>query len=415
MNSNFRNLFIISILFFLFGFITNLNDILIPHLKRACELSDFQSAFVQFAFFGAYFLVSIPAARIIRFTGYKNGIVIGLIICAIGALIFIPAANTRTYQLFLLGLSVLASGITLLQVAANPYVSLLGSADKASSRLSLMGGLNSLGASLAPFAGGILILSAVEYSVSQLALLPENEKTSYLNTQAGMVVLPYTILAFCLFALAALIFFAKLPLIQAEAKTEEQNSDFSIRQYPELYYGIIAIFCYVGAEVCIGSFIIRYGQGLKIEGFTEQMGSRFVSIYMVGAMIFRFIGISLLGKVAPLKALLTSSVLAFILLLVSISTQGYLALSCAVLVGACNSIMWPVIFPNSIENLGIHSSKGSSYLIMAVVGGAIIPLLMGYFSDKIGIQKAFIVPALCYIFIGYYAFKFTKWGKPMNS
>ena len=246
MKENQKNLFIISILFFLFGFITNLNDILIPHLKRACELNDFQSAFVQFAFFGAYFLVSIPAARIIKFTGYKNGIVIGLSICALGALLFIPAANTRMYQLFLLGLAVLASGITLLQVAANPYVSLLGAPDKAASRLSLMGGLNSLGASLAPFAGGILILSAVEFTASQIGALPATEKLNFLNSQATMVIMPYTVLAGFLACLAALIYFARLPHIQAETGVETEKMSFSLSDYPELYYGIAAIFCYVG-------------------------------------------------------------------------------------------------------------------------------------------------------------------------
>src|SRR6185312_9683730 len=218
-------LIIIAILFFIFGFVTNLNDILIPHLKRACQLNDFQSAFVQFAFFGAYFLMSLPAGAVLKRTGYKNGIVLGLVICACGAVLFIPAANTRYYPLFLIGLSVLASGITLLQVAANPYVTVLGSATTASSRLSLMGTLNSLGATLGPYVGGLFILSGIEYSAEQLkSMLPEQLNT-YLNTEASSVKIPYLVLMSLLLLLAILIYKSKLPEIENEAEEVENNSN----------------------------------------------------------------------------------------------------------------------------------------------------------------------------------------------
>lgn len=408
MNSNARNLLIISVLYFLFGFITNLNDILIPHLKRACELSsDFASVFVQFAFFGAYFIMSIPAAGIIKKMGYKTGISIGLSITALGAFLFIPAAQTRIYEIFLVALAILASGITLLQVAANPYVSLLGTPEKGASRLSLMGGLNSLGASVGPFAGGILFLSSVKnYTADEIALLSSEEKTQWLTQAAESVIAPYATLGIILLILAGMIRFSKLPELQFEA--ESNSTSFKLWEHKQLIMGIIGIFVYVGAEVGIGSFIIRYGQSLQIDGFTDLIGSRFVTGYMVGAMIFRFIGSALLEKRNPLFMLTIFALAAIILLLCSILSTGYLALVLAILTGACNSIMWPVIFPHAIKNLGIHTNKGSSYLIMAVVGGAIIPLIMGYISDKSSISIAYFVPLLCYVYIAFYGLKYYK-------
>lgn len=406
MKSIVRNLAIISILYFLFGFVTSLNNILIPHLKLACELeSDFATAFIQFAFFGAYFLMSLPSAAIIKKIGYKNGIMLGLTIASVGAMLFIPAAQTRIYELFLLGLAVLASGITLMQVAVNPYVSLLGEPSKGASRLSLMGGLNSLGGTLGPYAGGVLLLSSVELSKEKIASFSTEEKLQWLSNQASEVIMPYTLLALFLLLLAAMIYFAKLPDIIFEEETKSAEN-FSVLNKPKLMLGILGIFFYVGAEVGIESFIIRYGEGLGIENYTKLIGSRFVAAYMLSAMIFRFLGVGLLRKFAPLRVLLISALIAIGLLIVSLSTTGYIALAAAVLVGACNSIMWPVIFPEAIAGLGKHTNTASSYLIMAVVGGAIIPLLMGFVSDKAGIQNAYAIPLVCYVFIGYYGFRF---------
>jgi FHS family L-fucose permease-like MFS transporter len=390
-------------LFFIFGFVTNLNDILIPHLKRACQLNDFQSAFVQFAFFGAYFLMSLPAGAILKKIGYKKGIVLGLVTCMVGALLFLPAANSTEYIYFLFALSVLATGITLLQVAANPYVSVLGPAHQASSRLSIVGTFNSIGASLAPHIGGILILSGIEYSASQIQAMPDVTRMAYLNSEAALVKTPYLVLAGCLLVIALLIHFSRLPEIELEKDDISQgNLKGSVLQYRHLVLGIIAIFTYVGAEVGIGSFIIRYGQSLSIEGFTERMGSSFVRNYMIGAMVGRLIGIVVLPKVSTAKALAFNCAIAVLLIIVSILTQGKFALWCIVLVGLCNSIMWPAIFPLAIEGLGRFTKKGSSLLIMGVVGGALVPLLIGFVSDQAGIKLAFIVPALCYLFILYY-------------
>ena len=399
-------LIIIAILFFIFGFVTNLNDILIPHLKRACQLNDFQSAFVQFAFFGAYFLMSIPAGAVLKRTGYKNGIVIGLVICACGAALFVPAANTRYYPLFLIALGILASGITLLQVAANPYVTALGSSATASSRLSLMGTLNSLGAALGPFIGGLFILSGIEYTATQLKQMMPDQLAVYLDGEAASVKIPYLILMSLLLLLAFLIYTSKLPEIENRASDEEgeEQGSKSILQYPHLLLGVVALFFYVGAEVSLGSFMIRYGQSLSIPGFTEKAGSQFVSFYMLGAMGARFLGILVLPKVNSAKALAFTSFMAIVFVVVStLLLQGKQALWVIAFTGMCNSIMWPVIFPLALDGLGNFTKRGSSLLIMAVVGGALVPLFIGFFSDKIGINYALLLTAFCYAYILFYA------------
>jgi FHS family L-fucose permease-like MFS transporter len=395
---------IISSLYFMWGFVTNLNDILIPHLKRACQLNDFQSAFVQFAFFGAYFFMAVPAGLLLKKTGYKLGMVIGLLTACAGALLFLPSANTRVYIYFLFALSVLASGITILQVAANPYVSILGPAHKAASRISLVGSFNSIGAFIGPFIGGLFILSNSTLSPLQIDMLPLTEKIQYLNTEAASVKLPYVILAACLFLMAVAIYFSGLP--EPAETMEEENliplKRQSIFHYRHLILGAIAIFAYVGAEVGIGSFIIRYGQTLGLDGFTDKAGSRFVIYYMMSAFVGRVLGIFYLPYVRSSHALILKSALAIVLISLSISGSGYFALWCIVLVGFCNSIMWPSIFPLAIEGLGDMTKKGSSFLIMGIVGGALVPLLVGYLSYAINTQIAFIIPGLCYFFILYY-------------
>jgi FHS family L-fucose permease-like MFS transporter len=404
---------IITVLFFIFGFVTNLNDILIPHLKRACQLTDLQSSFVTSAFFGAYFLMSLPAAAILKKTGYRKGIFIGLITMAIGALLFIPAANTRFYLLFLFALSVLASGVTLLQVAANPYVTLLGPPEGAASRLSLMGTLNSLGATLGPFIGGIIILSGVDYSTAQINAMPELERIVYLNNEAFSVKTPYLILTGILLFLGIMILFSKLPEVESEKLPdleEKEKINGSIFQHSHLILGVIAIFTYVGAEVSVGAFMIRYGQSSSIPGFTEKIGSQFASMYMFAAMTARFAGIFIMPKVSTSRALVFNSSLAIVLIMVSIFSKGSIALWCLVLVGLCNSIMWPAIFPLAISGLGSFTKKGSSFLIMGVVGGAVIPPVIGYLAgqESIGIQNAFVVVALCYAFILFYGLEGYK-------
>lgn len=397
-------LIIVTTLFFIFGFVTSLNGILMPHLKRACELSDFVSAFVPFAFFSAYFLFSIPSGIIIQKIGYKNGIVLGLVICFIGAMLFLPAANTRIYTVFLLALAILAAGITMLQVAANPYVALLGAPEKAASRISLVGFFNSLGGTISPLVGGIFILSNVNLNSIEINTLSISEKAIYLNNEAASVKVPYLILAGCLLFLAVLVYFSQMPNVDINTNDDEgevvQNTN--IFKHRQLVFGIIAIFMYVGAEVCIADFMIRYGEYLHIEGFTNKMGSLYLMGYGFAAMSGRFLGIFILPKVKSNQAIIFSSTFAVILVVISIFSTGIFALSTIVLIGLCNAVLWPSIFPLAISGLGVQTKKGSSLLIMAVVGGALIPLLFGYVSDSVGIQNAYVVTLLCYLYVLFY-------------
>ena len=404
-------LIIIVALFFIFGFVTNVNDILIPHLKRACELSNFQSAFVQSAFFGAYFFVSLPAGAILRKIGYKKGIVAGLAVAALGAFLFVPSATTREYGFFLFALAVLASGITLLQVAANPYISVLGPADKASSRMSLMGAANSLAGTLSPFIFGSLLLSGIDYTEAQIAAMPELERIAYLNGEAALVKTPYIILGLVLLALAGVVFLTKMPEIES-LQDENDGNDLSegktsIWQFRNLVLGIGAIFGYVAVEVGVASFIIRYIGDLNI-GISSEDASRYVSLYWGSAMVGRFIGIPVMARVSPAKALAFNSVVAIALILISIFSSGMVAVWCVVLCGLCHSIMWPAIFPLAIKGLGKFTKQGSSLLIMAIVGGALFPPLMGYLTDAISVQAAYFATVFCYAYLVFYGLKGHK-------
>lgn len=369
----------------------------------ACELSDFVAAFVPFAFFSAYFLFSIPSGLLIQKIGYKNGIVLGLIICFVGAMLFLPAANTRIYIFFLLALAVLAAGITLLQVAANPYVALLGDPKKASSRISLVGLFNSLGGTISPLIGGIFILSNYSPDASVIKAMSAAERLTFLASEASSVKVPYMILAGCLLSLAILVFFSKMPNIEQHQKNNQTPvSKLNLLENQPLFFGIIAIFVYVGAEVAIADFMIRYGQYLNIPGFTNQMGSLYLTAYGITAMVGRFVGIFALPRFKANQVLIVASSLAVILICLSIFSSGTIALALVALVGLCNSVLWPSIFPLAIEGLGIHTKKGSSYLIMAVAGGAVIPLIFGVLSDNIGVRYAYFVPAFCYLYIIFY-------------
>lgn len=405
---------VITCLFLMWALITNANDILIPHLKRACNLSDFQSSFVQFFFFGAYFLMSIPASKILDKYGYKKGIIMGLSLMMLGALTFIPSALTLKYEMFLVALFLLGSGITLLQVAANPYVSLLGKPETASTRLNLAQGFNSLGAAIAPFLFGSLILSADSLSDEAFNALAPDAQMTYRLSEASTVIYPYLGLAVVILLLALLIYFSNLPTIENDTheNLETENNlvatKTSVWQYSHLTFGVIAIFAYVGAEVAIGSFLIRFAGLDYIANLKEIDAKLYPSLYMLGAMIGRFLGSALLTKFNPRYAIAASAGLATLLLLSAMFTTGYTALYAVTLVGLFNSILFPTIFTTAISKLGKFTQKGSSYLIMAIVGGALIPPLMGYISDLKNIQFAFIVPMLCYAYILFYGFIGSK-------
>jgi len=385
-------------LFFMWGFITCLNDILIPHLKGVFDLSYSQAMLVQFCFFGAYFIVSLPAGAIVKKLGYQKGIVLGLVIAAIGCLGFYPAASMHSYPVFLLALFVLASGITLLQVSANPYVSMLGDAKTASSRLTMTQAFNALGTTVAPFFGALLIL---------------NEAADALSPQASAeaVQMPYVFLAAMLLVLAAIFAWLKLPNLSAPDDVEEKDSSKysgSAWQYNHLVLGAVGIFVYVGAEVSIGSFLVSFFADPNIAGLEESQAAKYIAYYWGGAMVGRFIGAAVMQKIAAGKALCFNAMLAVILILVAVFTSGTLAMAAILLVGLCNSIMFPTIFSLAIQGLGKHTSQASGILCLAIVGGAIIPLFQGLLADTVGVQPAFILPIFCYFFIAYYGLSGSK-------
>jgi FHS family L-fucose permease-like MFS transporter len=400
---------IATVLFFMWGFLTCLNDILIPHLKGIFSLNYGQALLVQFAFFSSYFIFAIPSGKLVDWRGYKQTMVIGLVVMAAGALLFLPAATLASFPLFLSALVILAAGITCLQVSANPYVTNLGPQATAASRLNLAQAFNSLGTTVAPYIGGALILGATA------AVIPKNLDSfssamlqSYRAQQASTVRLPYLFIALLLLALAVGIALIKLPTTDftrdfrpGELQTTEKGSIWS---HPYLLLGALGIFVYVGAEVSIGSFLINYLGLPHIMNFSERTAAHYVSFYWGGAMIGRFIGSYVLRFVSTGKALAVAAVIACGLVFTTMATGGHVALYSVLLIGFFNSIMFPSIFTLGLAGLGELTSKGSSLMVQAIVGGALIPLAEGHLADRIGVQHAFILPAICYVYIAIFGF-----------
>lgn len=402
-------LIIITTLFFMWGLLTALNDVLIPHLKALYTLSYGQAMLVQFCFFGAYFLVSLPAGVLIRKIGYQKGAVTGLVVAAAGCAMFYPASKSG-YALFLLGFFVLAAGITILQVAANPYVTVLGDPRTASSRLTLTQAFNSLGTAIAPALGGILILSASTLGVAELAQLPAAQQVIYRSTQAASVQMPYLVLAGALLLLAVMFAFARLPKIDHvdDATLQlEKVSRRSVLAHPHLLMGTIGIFLYVGAEVSIGSFLINFLEEPDIAALTPAAAAHYVSYYWGGAMVGRFIGFAVMRFVSPGKALAFTAASSIALIMVAVFGRGHTAMWAILAVGLCNSIMFPTIFSMALYRLGKLTGQASGILCMAIVGGALVPFAQGLFADSIGLQRSFLVPAACYAFILYFGLKFS--------
>ncbi|MBR7745756.1 sugar MFS transporter [Undibacterium baiyunense] len=404
-------LVIVTLLFFMWGLLTSLNDVLIPHLKAVYTLSYVQAMLVQFCFFGAYFIVSWPAGALIKRIGYQSGAVTGLVIAAVGCALFYPAA-TSGYGVFLLAFFVLASGITILQVAANPYVTVLGDAKTASSRLTLTQAFNSLGTTIAPALGGLLILSGTVLTAAQFDALPEVEKLAHRAKEAAAVQGPYLALAAALLVLAVLFALARLPKIVHQdevqaASTTATGKDDSVFSHRHLVLGAIGIFLYVGGEVSIGSFLINFLGEAKIANLSAADAAHYVSYYWGGAMIGRFIGFVVMRKVSPGKALAFNAACSIVLILLAIFGTGAAAMWALIAVGLCNSIMFPTIFSMALKDLGRHTGQGSGVLCMAIVGGAIVPFVQGYFADQIGLQWSFFVPAVCYIFILFFGLKYA--------
>ena len=372
-------------LFFFWGFITVLNDILIPFLKESFDLNYTQAMLVQFCFFGAYFIVSPFAGRIIDKVGYQQGIVLGLLTTASGCLLFYPSAGFHSYALFLFAFFVLAAGITVLQVAANPYVAALGSEKTAASRLNLAQAANSFGTTVGPLVGSALILGVVA-------------------ADATAVQMPYVMLGGLLVAAALVFRSIKLPVLE-HVESQESDSDDSVWNYRHLVLGALAIFLYVGGEVSIGSFLVNYFTEESIAGLSTADAGEMVAYYWGAALIGRLVGAALMNYIAATKYLAVNALIAMVMILVSMNTTGSVAMWSILAVGFFNSIMFPTIFTLAVNGLGSMTSKGSGLVCQAIVGGALVPLIQGFAADTVGIQMSFAVPLVCYIYIGWYALR----------
>lgn len=393
------SLMMLTTLFFMWGFMTSLNDILIPHLREAFSLSYTEAMLVQFCFFGAYFIVSIPAGKLLDKLGYQKGIVTGLLIAGVGCLAFYPAASMLSYKVFLGALFILAAGITILQVSANPYVSALGNPRTASSRLTITQAFNSLGTTLAPYIGGIFILGLV---VSESNTQDATAKIA----EAQSVQIPYLVLGAMFFVMA--IVFSKISLPKLPKELQGDSADSTKKSawaYPHLTLGAVAIFVYVGAEVAIGSFLISFLGEENIAGLSVADAAPYVAYFWGGAMIGRFIGAGIMQKIDAGKVLGFNGLCAAILLLLAIISDGKLAMWAIIAIGLFNSIMFPTIFSLAVGGLKQYTSQGSGILCLAIVGGAIIPVIQGMLADAWAIQISFLLPLMCYAYIIYYGVK----------
>jgi FHS family L-fucose permease-like MFS transporter len=400
-------LVIVTILFFMWGLLTSLNDVLIPHLKAIYTLNYLQAMLVQFCFFGAYFIVSLPAGALIRRLGYQKGAVTGLLIAAAGCALFYPAARGG-YGLFLFAFFVLAAGITILQVAANPYVTVLGPPATASSRLTFTQALNSLGTTVGPLVGGALILAgANSLTADQVAQLDAAGQAARRAQEAATVQGPYLALAAALAILAVLFALARLPRID-HAEGDTTTASGSVLAYRHLVLGAVAIFLYVGGEVSIGSFLVNFLGEQRVAGMPAARAAGYVSVYWGGALIGRFIGFGVMRVVSPGKALAFNALAAIVLVLAAILGEGRVAMWAILAVGLCNSIMFPTIFSMALHGLGRHTGQGSGILCMAIVGGAIVPFVQGMLADRIGVQPSFFVPAACYGFILFFGLRYAN-------
>jgi FHS family L-fucose permease-like MFS transporter len=414
--SNTAAMAMVTSLFFMWGFVTCLNDILIPHLKAIFDLNYAAVMFVQFAFFSGYFVFAFPAGKIVEWIGYKRTMVAGLLTMAVGALLFLPAASVPSFGFFLAALVIVAAGMTALQVSANPYVSVLGPPETASSRLNLTQAFNSLGTTVAPKFGAWLILGvAAAKTMEEIRKMPPAALHAYRVQEASTVKLPYLLIAGVLVALAITIALFKLPVISTEpdvGNLEDPNTKTAIKLWKQrhLMLGVLGIFLYVGAEVSIGSFLVNYFSQPYIGAMTEQQAASYVSFYWGGAMIGRFIGSAILQKLPTGRVLGSVALVACGLVVLSMLTLGSVAMWTIILVGLFNSVMFPSIFTLGIAGLGARTGEGSGLLVAAIVGGAILPVIQGALADNpaIGIHHAFILPVLCYLYISFYGFKGSR-------
>ena len=408
---------LVTSLFFLWALGVNLNDILIPHLKKAFRLTDLQSSLIQSAFFGGYFLAALPAGWLMERIGYKKGILVGLLTCAFGAFLFIPAASIRLYGFFLFALFVMACGQGVLEVAANPYVTVLGPPESSERRLNLAQSFNAVGAVVTPIIGRAFILSGIEYSFSQLSAMTPEQSAAYSALEASRVRGPYLAITALFLLVAALLYFAHLPEIRelsVETPTKVQNVRQRLRQiwrYKHLVKGVVAQFFYVGAQVGVTSFVIRFTQH-ALPNTPEKTAANFLKWHLIGFMIGRFAGSAMMKRIAPPRLLGLFAACAFLCTLTAIAGSGAAPVWAVVLLGFFDSIMFPTIFALGVKNLGGYTKLGSALLVMSIIGGAIVPAVMGYISDASSIQKAFVVPLICYAYVLHFALRGYKPAVP---
>lgn len=395
---------LVTSLFFLWAFLHNLNPILIPHLKKACQLSDTQSALIDSAVYLGYFLMALPAGWLMHKYGYKKGILIGLVLYALGALLFYPAASARSYIMFLIALFISASGATFLETVANPYITKLGDPKTSEQRLNFAQSFNGVGAFLAPIIGGSFILSGIEKTQVELQSMSADQLSQYLDFEAGAVKIPYLIMAAIVLLVAVFFIFSKLPEIKEHDSSVSSHS-FSLKvfRHRHVLWAVIAQFCYVGAQVCIGSFFIRLAKSLA--NMPEKEAAFLLgSVAMVGFMIGRFFGTYLMKFIEASRLLSLYCLINIGLIAIALTTHGMIAVYAVAAVPFFMSIMFPTIFALGIKGLGEESKIASSFLVMAIFGGAVFPLIMGYISDRTGsMQKAYIVPMICFLVVWFFA------------
>lgn len=415
--SNFSSIFIIGVLFFVFGFVTWLNGTLIPFLKLACQLqNDIQAFFVTFAFYMAYFFLAIPSSKILKFTGFKNGMALGLLVMAIGSLIFIPAANARTFGLFLTGLFVQGMGLALLQTASNPYISIIGPIESAAKRISIMGICNKTAGMISPLILGAVVLKNASTLESEiLATADTVQKNILLDELTSRIITPYIIIAIVLFLVALMIKLSPLPEIDTDREDVSVGAKparTSVFNYPHLMLGVLCIFLYVGAEVMAGDAIGMYG---KAMGISLDKTKYFTVFTLFSMLIGYIIGIATIPKVMSQQTGLKFSAISGIIFTICVFvTDGYVSITFIALLGLSNALMWPAIFPLAISGLGRFTKIGSALLVMGIAGGALFPLLYGYLKDKIHLSNSlsfFVCMLPSYIYILYYSIAGYKAGK----
>ncbi|OPB91665.1 L-fucose:H+ symporter permease [Elizabethkingia miricola] len=403
-------LILVTSLFFFWGFVHNLDPVLIPHLRKAFQLTDLESSLVDFSIFIAYFLMAIPAGNVMRKYGYKSGIIFGLCLFALGAFLFIPAANTQMYIFFLGALFVIACGLAFLETAANPYVTILGPEETATRRLNFSQSFNGLAAFIAPIVGGKYILSEQSLTDAQLKALPPHELSAYIAQEAASVKGPYLVLGVIIVIVMLLFVFTKLPDIKHEDDGDKSKISHAWR-HKHLRWAVVAQFFYVGAQVCVLSFFIRFV--VVSAGITEKNAAFYSGLAGLAFMVGRFVGTFFMKYVKPNKLLMIYAVLSMLLTLVAVFRKGDITIYALIGVAFFMSIMFPTIFSLGIADLGKDTKIASSLIVMSIVGGAILPLGLGYISDVThSIQYGYIVPFICFIVV----FAFGKYGwKPTEA